>query len=175
MSNHTDSNSQPKASSRKSKGRSSTAKKPPLSKSEQIKALLAQGLGVTEISKRLKVSRTLVYRAKGQLKANEAAKPKRIHLSEVREQQCQLKAADFFRANSTDIEVEKYECSHCGRPMWGDDPKKNDLCEDCAIQFMHEAQAAQVIRSQDRFVNPFADQSNARTIELNFRGDYWSL
>lgn len=139
----------PKASLPKKKPNSSI---PPQTKTTQIKTLLQQGLGVSEIAKRLHVSRTLVYRAKESLDASE---PQRILLSQVPQQQISLKAADFFRANVGDVPVQLYECAFCGRNMWGDDPARNDLCEDCAIKIMHEAQEAMALRGEERFVNPF--------------------
>jgi hypothetical protein len=145
-------NSKKKESSLKSKLSSSTP-----TKSHLIRELLLQGKGATEITRLLKCSRTMVYKIKDQL----ASESPRVKLSDL--PFYVVKAADFFRTGNQDLEMSKGNCLHCGREMWVHDPKKNDLCEDCAIQIMHEAGDAQVKRDIEAFVDPFSQRIDLRT------------
>lgn len=149
-------NSISKATSRKKKPQSSTMQP---SKTVQVKELLTQGIGATEITRRLKCSRALVYLVKRQL----SDEPPAFTLATL--PQGAIRAAEHWPANlPKDQPLVKSQCVSCLMEMWTRDPKIENLCEICAYQQMTEVAEATAARMKHFTPPAFDDADGAQPI-----------
>ncbi len=158
-------NSSPKASSPKKKHRPSTAHK---SKSEEARELLTQGLKPPEISRKLGVTRELVYAQQHKLKALE----RKSYTYETLPKGS-MRAGENWAANlPSDQHLVEATCVSCLKPMWTRDPKLEDLCEMCMYAMATEAAEAMGQRSINSTPTSFEDEHDNPLPDL---GDPWRL
>lgn len=149
-------NSTTKATSRKKKPPCSTTHQ---SKTEQVRELLTQGIGPTEITRRLKCSRALVYLVKSRL----AAQPPVYTLETL--PRSEVRASENWAAKlPKNAPLLRSECSGCKRAMWTRDPKLEDLCDECAYQMMTEAAEAAMKRDIHNTPPAFDEDDSAKAI-----------
>lgn len=150
-------NSTKKASSRKKKQASSTTP----SKTGQVRELLTQGLGATEITRKLNCSRSLVYLVKDQIAQESAAKP--ITLADLPPNA--VRAAEHWPANlPKDMPLVQAQCVNCLMQMWTRDPKIENLCEICSYQMMTEVAEAVAAREIHRTPPTFDEDDTGKGI-----------